>query len=756
MAFATLEDALRTYADRPPKIQAMLMAAYTHPSLRSLSPGTFSVLLGLISRLPAKNPSKPFLVRGDRCAEEADISRKTFSRAVAKFLAEGILLPDGGGRAPSGRWGAMRYLFSSAFLKQIQPIVVNLPTAASRANLTEEAPDTAPYVTHDGPTVTPSGKNSSLDARHQSGLFFKTPYSTQYAVQCTGFGAKGYSFGALHQAVECAHRFDLTAIQPRVECAQPETGHPSVSGVGGKAPGAAWRNHSINNTIGSNLRGPVECAHQSGAEVKTENDGQQGVECAQPAAYSPAADGADWCTRATTLRGYSATDASSDSLSPKAECIRPTDSTTKAGSGKSLTVECAQPAVHTSVTDAVDASTQAVIRLRRSASEATPDTPSFTVTSIPHGTKPLGTDNWAVECEHPGGDDHEQLDRAGIAANSTIGKALLRIRRDLKKAHRPETQTSDGPTTAAVECAQQGNTARKQDTHALASNLKTPKAQAAGSGRANSALAKLDEQGVECAHLTGQARTFAFNCKPVFRPLATFSAQQPMGYAHLRTNKALQAALSEGVECAQASYTNPLAGLQYVIVPQLVSDRETSTTHRYTYVDLQVKRDQWETSRNSAQKPNPLPSDVVILKEHDLNEVVVYKLMGQATKLGHRLGDVVQVALPHLKRLGLCGHRAYRYLLKMIQNGGSYRQKVEWARQQTDAQQAKIIAASRAARHAGKRWVTNAGHLIEVHDHRADIYKTDGSFLAIVGDALRKLYDDIESGIFKPYTPSMT
>jgi predicted DNA-binding protein (UPF0251 family) len=116
MAIATFEDVCRAYENRPPLLREALARAYVHPEFRSLSRETLGVMLSLVARLSHFKPAMVFAARADRCAQEVGVSRKTFARAINRFIGAGWLTEAGGGRTPSGRFGAFRYRFTQDFL----------------------------------------------------------------------------------------------------------------------------------------------------------------------------------------------------------------------------------------------------------------------------------------------------------------------------------------------------------------------------------------------------------------------------------------------------------------------------------------------------------------------------------------------------------------------------------------------------------------------------------------------------------------
>ena len=126
------------YGDRPPILLQAMGVAYAHPHLASMSVGTRSVLLSLIARLSRYKPWDTFRARVDLCAEEVGVSRKTVTRSLNRFIAAGWLYEDGGGRTPSGRFGAFGYRFSTDLLEMIglsQAAFTNRATGVSHGFL---------------------------------------------------------------------------------------------------------------------------------------------------------------------------------------------------------------------------------------------------------------------------------------------------------------------------------------------------------------------------------------------------------------------------------------------------------------------------------------------------------------------------------------------------------------------------------------------------------------------------------------------
>lgn len=116
MAIAAFEDILATYENRPPAIKEAMARAYVHPAFYGLSAESKGVLLSLLARIPQWKPNSDFGARADRCSQEVGVSRKTFTRAIDRFIRAGWLVDEGGGRTLWGRFCAYRYRFTEALL----------------------------------------------------------------------------------------------------------------------------------------------------------------------------------------------------------------------------------------------------------------------------------------------------------------------------------------------------------------------------------------------------------------------------------------------------------------------------------------------------------------------------------------------------------------------------------------------------------------------------------------------------------------
>ncbi len=119
MATPTVEEFLRAYDARPRAVRSALTVAATATLLRDIPATTFRVLLALLSRIDRKQPDAEFSACGLRCADEAGANRKTFSRAIERFETCGWIERAGGGRRPSGRFGAMRFRLTGDLLDLI-------------------------------------------------------------------------------------------------------------------------------------------------------------------------------------------------------------------------------------------------------------------------------------------------------------------------------------------------------------------------------------------------------------------------------------------------------------------------------------------------------------------------------------------------------------------------------------------------------------------------------------------------------------
>lgn len=105
----SLGELMAIYDDRPPLLQKALLRAYVLPQIAALTKETRGVFLSLVARVALYKPLSTFLARADRCAAEVGVSRRTVTRATNRLIDLGLLLEDGGGRAPSGRFGAFGY-----------------------------------------------------------------------------------------------------------------------------------------------------------------------------------------------------------------------------------------------------------------------------------------------------------------------------------------------------------------------------------------------------------------------------------------------------------------------------------------------------------------------------------------------------------------------------------------------------------------------------------------------------------------------
>jgi hypothetical protein len=191
---------------------------------------------------------------------------------------------------------------------------------------------------------------------------------------------------------------------------------------------------------------------------------------------------------------------------------------------------------------------------------------------------------------------------------------------------------------------------------------------------------------------------------------------------------------------------------------------------RLSNVDLQIKEDQTRQSppqqsiepsvredlfiKDKAQKNHPhftpLPEDVAPLEGIGIHPLMAYRLMGMATSAGHRLGDVVALALPHLSRLALTGWRAYRYLVRMISKKVAYAERAVDVRENQVRKKEASFLEDAAQRYDGQRFVAPNGSNITIMKGRAEIVKKDGSIWGCAGRGMLELYEDIVAGVLRP------
>lgn len=184
-----------------------------------------------------------------------------------------------------------------------------------------------------------------------------------------------------------------------------------------------------------------------------------------------------------------------------------------------------------------------------------------------------------------------------------------------------------------------------------------------------------------------------------------------------------------------------------------IKEDQTRLSHPQQAIESSVREDLFIKPKPQKQDPHytPLPPDVAPLGTVGIHPLMAYRLMGMASSAGHRLGDLVTVAMPHLKRLALTGWRAYRYVLRMIS-----KTKVGYAERAREAEETHVrkeqntFLDDAAKRYEGQAFLASSGAVIWIEKGRARIVKSDGSVWGCAGVAMVELFQDIVAGVLRP------
>jgi len=173
------------------------------------------------------------------------------------------------------------------------------------------------------------------------------------------------------------------------------------------------------------------------------------------------------------------------------------------------------------------------------------------------------------------------------------------------------------------------------------------------------------------------------------------------------------------------------------------------------YIDLNLK-DHLEDSQEKSeqQKPVELPPELEALPEQlGIKPSGIAKLRGLAYKAGHKLEHVATCAKVQIQKLGIAGHRAYRYLESLIAKPDDYASRADQAGRVAAQIENEVQAKARTAQHAGKRFVGSGGVVYRfMSDGRVELLD-GGTMLGYAKvDQITTLLAEIEAGEVKPLT----
>lgn len=178
----------------------------------------------------------------------------------------------------------------------------------------------------------------------------------------------------------------------------------------------------------------------------------------------------------------------------------------------------------------------------------------------------------------------------------------------------------------------------------------------------------------------------------------------------------------------------------YRLLPALVALLRLPFTCQKTkmsdglYIDLSIKEDHPGISAKAEETPKPktpiqLPQALEqAAQEFDVTPAGMCKLRGIAHKAGYQLEQVIAAVRAKVKAAGASGGRFYRYLTRTIERGGDFAGRAaQEARIEAETAE-KDATKARAAKHAGKRYKSTKGTIIEIDATGwvATVFKIDG------------------------------
>ncbi|MBC3911370.1 hypothetical protein [Undibacterium umbellatum] len=171
---------------------------------------------------------------------------------------------------------------------------------------------------------------------------------------------------------------------------------------------------------------------------------------------------------------------------------------------------------------------------------------------------------------------------------------------------------------------------------------------------------------------------------------------------------------------------------------------ETILSDGTVYIDLSFKEDQLKISlENKGKNPITLPEELRELEAFGVKETGICKLRGLAHTAGYKLEHIWTVAKSYCEKFRINGNRLYRYISRMIQTTSDYEKRALQILRMNDVSETSTIEKPNGAKYSFKNFV-GTGVRVRIFDGIAEVIKQNGDVFTVSGDALKKLYKDIE------------
>lgn len=167
------------------------------------------------------------------------------------------------------------------------------------------------------------------------------------------------------------------------------------------------------------------------------------------------------------------------------------------------------------------------------------------------------------------------------------------------------------------------------------------------------------------------------------------------------------------------------------------------------YKELSLKKEYREISiKNRGETPIKLPQAVdKIPEETGIRPTGVCKLLGMASRAGHKLEHVYLLAKPYLHNAGAKGSRAFSYLWAMLTTSKQvdYSARVAQAQRTQDPVRQKLSEVARTCRY--KKYIhPTKGLRFHVYDGMAEVTDSFGRTETYVGRQMEGIYRGIAAG----------
>ncbi|BBB70163.1 hypothetical protein UNDYM_5910 (plasmid) [Undibacterium sp. YM2] len=171
---------------------------------------------------------------------------------------------------------------------------------------------------------------------------------------------------------------------------------------------------------------------------------------------------------------------------------------------------------------------------------------------------------------------------------------------------------------------------------------------------------------------------------------------------------------------------------------------ETILSDGTVYIDLSFKEDQLKISlENKGKNPITLPEELREMEKFGIKESGICKLRGLAHTAGYKLEHIWTVARSYCEKFGVNGNRLYLYISKMIQTTSDYEKRALQILRMDEVTTISKVEAPNHTQYRFKNFV-GTGVRVRIFDGIAEVIKQNGDMITVSGNALNKLYKDIE------------